>query len=356
QERYPSDPDAPGGLHEAIRTQRPTYMFRIAPELLEQGARDAEHREILRALALTGYICVPLVSYGRAFGAITFVSAESGHVYDESDIRMAQELAHRAALAVENARAYARATEASRVKDDFLATLSHELRTPLNAVLGYVRMLQLHSVPPERTDSALNIIERNALALQRMIEDVLDVSRFVAGGVRLRLEPVSLAGLVEDTCASCLPTAHAKEIRLEHYFCDGVTTVSADPQRLRQVVWNLLSNAIKFTGNGGTVRVSLRVMDPCVELEVRDTGRGIAPDFLPAVFERFRQENATFSREYGGLGLGLALAKQLTELHGGTIRAASDGLGMGATFTVTLPLATPGAQLGRSDRSGSLER
>ncbi|HKB10535.1 MAG TPA: ATP-binding protein [Vicinamibacterales bacterium] len=338
EERYPTDPNAPGGVHAVIRTGKPAYMSRIPPHLIEAAARDAEHLRILRELNLTSYMCVPLMARGKAFGAITFVSAESGREYSEVDLRFARELATRASLAVENARAYARANEASRLKDEFLATLSHELRTPLNAVLGYARMLRLQTLPPEKVAPALETVERNATALKQMIEDVLEVSRIVAGRLRLNVEPVDLPAILRDAVATVSPAVEAKGVRLETIIDTLTTPVSGDADRLQQIVWNLLSNAIKFTPRGGRVQLRLARVDSHVEVSVSDTGRGIPEEFLPFVFERFRQADASFSREHGGLGLGLAIAKQLTELHGGTIAVASGGLGQGATFTITLPL------------------
>jgi PAS domain S-box-containing protein len=338
EERYPSDPNTPGGIREVIRTGKPAFMSRIPQALLDAAARDDEHRHIINELNLTSYMCVPLVAHGQTLGAITFVSAESGREYGDDDLRFVRELAARASLAVENARSYARANDASRLKDEFLATLSHELRTPLNAVLGYARMLRLGSTPPDKTKASLEVVERNANALKQIIEDVLDISRIVAGRLRLNVEPVDVPAIVHESCATVMPAADAKGVRVEVIVDPLTTPISGDADRLQQVVWNLLSNAIKFTPRGGRVQVRLSRVNSHVELAVCDTGRGIAPDFLPFVFERFRQADATFSREQGGLGLGLAIAKQLTELHGGTLSAASGGLGQGSTFTVTLPL------------------
>ena len=253
-------------------------------------------------------------------------------------MRFARELAARASLAIENARAYERANEASRLKDEFLATLSHELRTPLNAVLGYARMMRTQTLSPEKASGAWDVVERNATSLKQIIEDVLDVSRIVAGRLRLNVEPVDLPGILRDAIATVTPAADARGVRVETVIEPLTAPVSGDADRLQQIVWNLLSNAIKFTPRGGKVQLRLSRVNSHVEVTVSDTGRGIAPDFLPFVFERFRQADATFTREHGGLGLGLAIAKQLAELHGGTITASSGGLDQGATFTVKLPL------------------
>jgi PAS domain S-box-containing protein len=338
EERYPTDPDTPGGVHEVIRTGRPAYMSRIPPQMLDAVARDEEHRRIIRELSLTSYMCVPLLVQGRAIGAITFVSAESQRAYTDADLRLARELAMRASIAVENARSYARANEASRLKDEFLATLSHELRTPLNAVLGYARMMRMHGARQEKAQAAWDIVERNATALKQIIEDVLDISRIVAGRLRLNVEPIDVPRILHDAIATVMPAADAKGVRIDTVFEALNIPVSGDAERLQQIVWNLLSNAIKFTPRGGKVQVRLERVDSHIEINVSDTGRGISPEFLPFVFERFRQADASFSREHGGLGLGLSIAKQLVEMHGGTIEASSAGLGQGATFTLKLPV------------------
>jgi PAS domain S-box-containing protein len=338
QERYPADPNAPSGVYEVLRTGKPVLVSRIPPAALEAPGRDDEFRHVVADLRLTSYMCVPMLAQGKAFGAITFVSAESGREYSEGDLRFARDLAARASLAVENARSYQRAHEASRLKDEFLATLSHELRTPLNAVLGYARILRLGTLPPDKAKPALDVIERNASSLKQIIEDVLDVSRIVAGRLRLNVAPVDLAAVLHESCATVMPAAEAKGVRLESTIDPLTTPVSGDPDRLQQIIWNLLSNAIKFTPRGGRVQLRLARVNSHIEITVSDTGAGIAPGFLPYVFERFRQGDATFSREHGGLGLGLAIAKQLTELHGGTISALSGGAGQGATFIVRLPL------------------
>ncbi|MCU1386408.1 MAG: domain S-box [Acidobacteria bacterium] len=338
EERYPADPNAPGGVHHVIRTGEPVMMSKIPADLLDHAARDDEHRRIITALGLTSYVCVPMVAQGRAFGAITFVNAESGREYSSTDLAFAREIAARASLAVENSRAYANANEANRLKDEFLATLSHELRTPLNAVLGYARMLRRGTIGQDKTPAALEVIERNGTALKQIIEDVLDVSRIVSGRLRLDVEPVDLPAVLHEAAAAVMPAADAKGIRVESVIDPKAATIAGDPGRVQQIVWNLLSNAIKFTSRGGKVQLRLVRVNSHVEVVVSDTGQGIDADFLPFVFDRFRQGNATSTREHGGLGLGLAIAKQLAELHGGSMTAASEGSGKGSTFTLKLPV------------------
>jgi signal transduction histidine kinase len=230
------------------------------------------------------------------------------------------------------------AEAASLVKDEFLATLSHELRTPLNAIIGWTRLLRGGSLSPEKIRRAVETIERNALAQSRLIEDLLDVSAIVSGKMSLEIQPMDLAPVIEAALEAARPAAEAKGIQLEREIDPEAGPVPGDPGRLQQVVWNLLSNAVKFTPSGGLVRVALERRGSDVALTVSDTGVGIPPDFLAAVFEPFRQADSGTTRVHGGLGLGLAIVRRLVELHGGAVTVASEGPGRGASFTVRLPL------------------
>jgi PAS domain S-box-containing protein len=231
------------------------------------------------------------------------------------------------------------AEEANRLKDEFLATLSHELRTPLTSVLGWAKLLRAERFDAKLQERALEAIERNAEAQTRLINDLLDVSRIVTGKLRLNIAPIELASVIQAAADSVRPAAEARGVRLGLHLCEGSAEVAGDADRLQQVVWNLISNAVKFTPGGGSVEVSLARVNGEAEIKVADTGAGIAPEFLPYVFERFRQADGAITREHGGLGLGLAIARHLVELHGGTIRAESAGKGSGSTFTVWLPLS-----------------
>jgi hypothetical protein len=233
------------------------------------------------------------------------------------------------------------AQRATRVKDEFLATLSHELRTPLSAILGWTQVLLRGESPkgPDEQKRAIEVIDRNARAQVQLIDDLLDLSRIMTGKIRLDLHQISFAGVVEAAMDSAMPTADAKGIRLKAILGATQDIVSADATRLQQVVWNLLTNALKFTPKGGQVQVLLQRVNSHLELSVSDTGVGIPASYLPQVFDRFSQKDSSTTRTFGGLGLGLAICKQLVELHGGTIRAASQGEGMGATFSVQLPLS-----------------
>jgi signal transduction histidine kinase len=247
----------------------------------------------------------------------------------------------RAALLERERAARHEAEKANRLKDDFLATLSHELRTPLNAIVGWATILKTQPADPALGARAVTVIERNARIQRQLIEDILDVSRVVSGKLRLVVAPVDLCAVIESALESVRPSAQAKQIALEVSCPPDLGRQEGDADRLQQVVWNLLSNAVKFTPQGGRVAVRAQREERGVRLEVEDTGAGVEADFLPHMFERFRQADSSNTRLHAGLGLGLAIVRHLVELHGGTVRAASPGPGRGATFTVWLPGAVP---------------
>jgi PAS domain S-box-containing protein len=260
-------------------------------------------------------------------GTITLVEDVTERVIAERELR--NQIA-----ASEQARRLAE--EASQLKDEFLATLSHEIRTPLNAVIGWTRILRTQPSVRSRAH-ALEVIERNATSQMRLVEDLLDMARIISGKLRLKIEPVSLVDVTRAAVDVVAPGAAAKQLAIEAAIEDDLPPVSGDSERLQQVIWNLLSNAVKFTDAGGQIKLEIGRVGPNVRLSVRDSGQGISPDFLPYVFDRFRQADASASRRHGGLGLGLALVRQIVELHGGTVGADSRGVQQGATFWVTLP-------------------
>ena len=254
-------------------------------------------------------------------------------------------------------KAFNQVEEASRLKDEFLATVSHELRTPLNAVLGWTTLLRSNHLDAAGRKRALETIERNARSQQQLVEDLLDVSRAISGNLRLDAHPINPRIFIEEAIEALRPMAQARRIRITQAIESGLNDVYGDPARLRQIVWNLLSNAIKFSAPGGRVRVSAHRADANLVVTVKDNGQGIAAEFLPYVFDRFRQADMTTTRLHGGLGLGLAIVRQLVELHSGTVQAASAGPGHGATFTVMLPLITQLAPTkGNSKISGQLNQ
>ncbi len=235
-------------------------------------------------------------------------------------------------------KAFNQIEEASRLKDEFLATVSHELRTPLNAVLGWTRLLRTNNLKPAEHERALETIERSARSQQQLVEDLLDVSRAISGKLRMETIPVHPRQFIEEAVQALGPTAAARNVHVKKKIDPKLKMVKGDPVRLRQVVWNLLSNAIKFSSPGGLVEVSARRVKSSVEISVKDYGEGIKADFLPHAFERFRQADMTTTRAHGGLGLGLAIVRQIVELHAGAVSVESGGVGKGAKFTFTLPL------------------
>ena len=247
-----------------------------------------------------------------------------------------------AAQAQENERLYREAQAANRAKDEFLATLSHELRTPMTAILGWVRLLRLGDLDQESFEMAIDAIERSSAVQAQLIEDLLDVSRIVAGKLRLNMASVDLKEVVHRATETVRHTAEEKKIELRVEQENELPHIHGDANRLQQVVWNLLTNAIKFTPEGGRVTVKLENSDNDVCIRVTDTGQGINPEFLPFVFDRFRQANSSETRAHGGLGIGLAIVRHLSELHGGSVAAESEGMGKGSTFTISLPIAKAG--------------
>ena len=274
---------------------------------------------------------------------ISPVKDPSGRVIGASKIarditEFKQMLAERERLLQSEREARKEAERISRLKDEFLATLSHELRTPLNAILGWASLLMARPGSAAELTEGLETIVRNARAQTQLIEELLDVSRIITGKLRLDVQPVDLERVIGDSIESVRPAAEAKGVRLLKILDPSAGTVRGDPARLQQVVWNLLTNAIKFTPKAGQVHVMLQRVRSHVEIIVADTGEGIPPEFLPNVFARFSQADASTTRRHGGLGLGLAIVRHITELHGGTVTAASPGVGKGATFVVSLPL------------------
>jgi PAS domain S-box-containing protein len=314
---------------EDIKRDKPGYELRVASEvgryeeegwrIRKDGSRFWSNVVITALRDKDGVL--------RGFGKVTRDLTERKGA-EEQRLQLAREQVARS-----------EAEAANRAKDEFLATVSHELRSPLNAILGWALLLRQMKPGAENFERAVESIERNAHLQTKLIEDLLDVSRIISGKLRLTLRPVNLAPLVEQAVESMRPTADARTVRLQAVVNEATPAVLGDPDRLQQILWNLISNAVKFTGKGGQVLVSLERVNSHVKITVSDTGKGITPEFLPYVFDRFRQADSSTTRMHGGLGLGLAIVRHLVELHGGTVRAESPGEGAGATFIVRLPIA-----------------
>jgi PAS domain S-box-containing protein len=356
--RFPPKREDTVGVANVLRTGKSEFVAHIPDSLFVEVIGDPELLEIARARKLSSSIMVPMKAGGRTLGAITLVLAESNRRYTPADVALAEELGIRAAASVENARLYRDSVEASRLKDEFLSTLSHELRTPLTAILGWARILVGNNLPEDKRVKAVEIIARNAKTQAQLIDDMLDISRIITGKMRLDVQSINPLEVIEAAIDSVRLPAETKMIRIQTVVDPQAGPIIGDPARLQQIIWNLLTNAIKFTPKGGRVRVLLTRINSHIEIEVSDTGEGIAPEFLPFVFDRFRQGDASSSRPHGGLGLGLSIVRDLVELHGGTIDATSEGSGKGATFRVKLPLLparhSPAEETLREDPTSSL--
>lgn len=329
--------NAPYGISQISARGTTSLMNDVSEEALAAVSRDGEHRDALLSMGIRCFVSVPMTSRGTTFGALTFLGTDLRTRFEPGDVALAEEVARRAALAVDNARLYRSAQEANRAKDEFLANLSHELRTPMTAIIGWAHLLEVGDLAPDQVKLGLRTIRQSGEAQAKLIDDLLDVSRIVTGKLHLNPAEVRLSDIARGAIAAIRPAAEAKRHALEVDIRAEDAMVLGDAARLQQVFWNLLSNAVKFTPPGGVVRVRLSEHDAdSIALAVEDSGEGIEPEFLPLVFERFRQA-ATMARGRTGLGLGLAIAKELVEMHGGFIAATSGGHGQGSTFTVTLP-------------------
>ena len=337
---YVRTPPAAGHPVDSVITSgEPLLIEHMTEQIIQRAARSREDAAVLRSLGVRSAMVVPLVLPNEPpMGSLTLSMSDSGRVFNQRDLDVARDLARRAAIAVEHARLYAAAQEANRAKDEFLATLSHELRTPLTAILGWAGLLDDPALDPETRRLGMETIQRSALAQARLVDDVLDLSRVIAGKMRLDVQNVSIAGVVRAAVDAVRLAAAAKDIRVVVTESDA-GEIMGDASRLQQVVWNLVSNAIKFTPPGGRVEVNVEAGPSTIQLTVTDTGAGIAPDFLPHVFEPFRQADAATTRVHGGLGLGLAIVRYIVEAHGGTVAVSSDGPGTGARFAVEFPRA-----------------
>jgi len=333
-----------------METGRPfrTDDYRTDPRFTKDYVDPASEAGTMAA------VVVPIRIDGRV-GGLLYVTNRAARAFTDRDESVLLGLADHAAVAIRNARllatqqaALAEAERANRAKDEFLATLSHELRTPLTAMLGWVRMLRSGRLSGEQSSAALEVIERNTRLQAQLINDLLDVSRIVAGKLQLDLRPLELVSVVEEALASVKGDADAKGLAIEVSINPSAGPVLGDRLRLQQIIVNLLSNALKFTPSDGRISVVLERVGATARIQVTDTGMGIEPALLPHVFNRFLQADSTSSRKHGGLGLGLAIVRHLTEMHGGSVRAESAGPDLGATFTVELPILSPG--IGRGER------
>lgn len=337
-------------------------LLELFPELIERRLdrhyRSALEGEVrLLSQALHGYLIAmppvsgehryeqmqqavrvsPLSHEGRIIGTLTIIEDVTERVAREAELQA--QIEDRSRLLSNEKQARSEAERANRLKDEFLATISHELRNPLNAIMGWAHMLRLGKLTPANVERAVETIYRNAKSQSQLVADLLDVSRIISGKLRLDVRTVDLIYIVNAAIDSIRPAADAKGIRLQTILDPATGPISGDADRLQQIVWNLLTNAVKFTPKGGSIEVKVQRLDSHVDVVVSDSGMGIRKEFLPHVFDRFRQADASTTRIHGGLGLGLSIVHQLVDLHGGTASVQSEGEGKGATFTISLPFA-----------------
>ncbi|HXV15716.1 MAG TPA: GAF domain-containing sensor histidine kinase [Gemmatimonadaceae bacterium] len=348
------------GLPRIAETQQPELVREVTDELIESASIDQRQLGILRTLGLCSYMVVPLKARGRLLGAITFIGADPRRRYAPRDLLFAEDLAGRAAVAMDNARLYkeaheakeeaiaavARAAVADRAKTDFLATMSHELRTPLNAIAGYAELLELGMRGPitEQQREAIARIRRSQQHLLGIVNDILMFAKTETGRLPLTLEPIAVESALESLRFLVQPMLTEHEIRFRQLDCDGDLHVIADRDRLNQILVNLLSNAIKFSPKGGEVRIRCEKIEHLAAIRVEDDGHGIAEDKLEDIFEPFVQLSSGLTRTAEGSGLGLAISRELARLMGGDVTVEST-VGKGSTFTLTLPMSAPGAVL-----------
>lgn len=343
--RFPPNQATHGHL-DIVRTGEARLVRQIEPGFYESIAESPEHLALMQALDSTSWIMVPLRVQQHTFGVLMLAYSDSKRHYDAEDLALANEVARRAATAIDNARLYslsqnerARVEAANRAKDEFVAMVSHELRTPLNAILGWLRLMRGGTLDEARRAHAYDVIERNAEAQDRLVADLLDISRVITGKLRITPSQVDVANVVEMAIESVRPAADAKRIRINLEVDRASSVLRADADRLQQVAWNLIANAVKFTPKNGLVDVQIRRVESDIELVVSDNGEGIDLEFLPHVFEIFQQSDRSATRPHGGLGIGLSIVKHIVDLHGGSISAHSAGKGTGATFCVRLPIS-----------------
>jgi PAS domain S-box-containing protein len=331
------------------------------PMIIEQDAHTKVYSTVLSEEGIQSLIGVPLMLDDQAIGVIHVGTLSPRH-FTSDDVQMLQLVGERAALAIERARLYeaernalAHAQEANRVKDEFLAIVSHELRTPMQSILGWAQMLRSRKLNETTIAKAIDTLERNAKQQVKIIDDILDASRIIRKDIRLHIIQLNVTPIIEAAINSLTTATEAKAIQIDAVLDHSVGFVSADPDRLQQIFGNLLSNAIKFSCEGSVIKVRLERVGSFAQIAISDAGEGISADFLPYVFEAFRQADSSLTRAHGGLGLGLTIVRYLVELHGGKVYACSDGEGKGATFTVQLPIVKAEVRSEEKEMSGEME-
>lgn len=336
EKRFPSDPNASGSILNVIKNNKPQFIPLITDDMIVRGARSPEHLEEIRNLRLKSVIVVPISARGRGLGAMTLAYAESGRVYTEDDFQFFLEFGYHIGVILDNARLFQEVERRDKAKDLFLASLSHELRNPLAPIKSSLELLKFKDLLPDARGE-IEVIEHEFDHMARLLNDLLDVSRFTTAKISISPRPIDLRKLMERALRSTDALLRTADITMHFTYPRAAIHVRADETRLEQALSNLMSNAAKFTPAGGSVWVDVEKGEDSVRIKVRDSGAGIAPEDLPNIFEMYYQSRRA-ANVNSGLGIGLLLVKQIITLHGGTVEAASEGIGRGSTFTITLPL------------------
>lgn len=356
ERRYPTAPASRHGAYQVIRSGLSEMITEITVAMLEAGARDAEHLKLLLEIGPRSYLCVPVTGQAGTIGAISFGAAESGRRFGPQELCLAEDLARRAAISIDNARLYSELKKADQRKDEFLATLAHELRNPLAPIRNALHLLDRPEHEGESRGEVRAIVRRQVDHMTRLVEDLLDVSRITRGNIELRKEVVDLATVINRSVEASRPSIEDQGHTLNVSLPRVPIQLEADPTRLEQVFDNLLNNAAKYTDPGGRISIDVERVGDHAEVRIRDTGIGISPEQLPKIFDLFMQAERRLDRSKGGLGIGLSLVRSLAELHGGSVSAKSEGLGRGTEFIVRVPVLTQVQQTPRERTAPKRER
>ncbi|MEO8031772.1 MAG: PAS domain S-box protein [Gemmatimonadota bacterium] len=336
--RYGARSNENHNVSRVIHSGQPIWIESLTDENLQQISRSPEHLALLRRLAIKSYICTPLLSRSRVLGVLSFATGRSGRMYDATDLAVAEDLADRTVIAIENANLVSALQESDQRKDEFLAILAHELRNPLAPIRNSVQVLRGKAPPIPEVQWAADVIDRQVSQMTRLVDDLLDISRITSGKVQLRRELLALATAVQSAVDGSRPLIDSARHEFTVRMPAEPVYLMADLTRLSQVILNLLNNAAKYTNPGGRIWLTVEAKGAQVEIRVKDTGIGIDAGMLPRIFDMFTQDDRSLERSQGGLGIGLTLVRQLVEMHGGTVRASSAGAGQGSEFVVTLPV------------------
>jgi signal transduction histidine kinase/ActR/RegA family two-component response regulator len=336
--KYPPKSDAGYGVSEVIRTRTATIYPQMPDELVRRTTQTEEHYRLMKSLGIQSVMVVPMVTHDQALGGITFVMADSGYHYNDADLEVAKQLAHRAGVALDNALVHEELLEANRAKEKFLAMLAHELRNPLTPIRNSLPLLMARSDEDYEIKDIAEIMDRQVKTMSRLLDDLFDVARITEGKIQFHMEDLDLLSVLDHAILTLRPEYERKGYKFSAYITEGPLYIHGDRVRIEQVLVNLLNNAVKYTPHGGHIALECIREDDEAVIRIRDSGKGIPPNMLKRIFQLFIQVDQSLDRPEGGLGLGLTIVQMLVEKHGGSVTAHSEGIGKGSEFVVRLPL------------------